>query len=150
MKKIISVVFVFLIACTFLISNTYASWAYAFIVYKGNVYVISETHIESNKIGKKIGEITKYSDQEGTYSGNFSNQFPKGTEYYEIKGVKTNEAIAIKESKVSFIKAKYDGKYAASGEDDHKKYIVKNLLVYCIGVVLFIVAIYLFFKKRKS
>jgi hypothetical protein len=144
LKHLISVVLVFLIACTFLISNTYAKWAYAFVVYNGNVYVVSETHIEPNKIGKKLGEVTKFSYQEGTYSGNFSNQFPKGTEYYEIKGVKTNESIGIKESKDSFIKAKYDGKYAGSGEDYHK------ILVYCIGIVLFIGVIYLFFKKRNS
>jgi hypothetical protein len=150
LKKIISVVFIFLIACTFLISKTYAKWAYAFVVYDGNIYVVSETHIEPNKIGKKIGKVTKYSDQEGTYSGNFSNQFPRGTEYYEIEGVKTNEAIAIKESKESFIKAKYEGKYAGSGEVDHKKYISKNLLVYCFGFVLFIGVIFLFFKKRNS
>jgi hypothetical protein len=144
LKHLISVVLVFLIACTFLISNTYAKWAYAFVVNNGNIYVVSETHIESNKIGKKIGEVTKYSDQEGTYSGNFSNQFPKGTEYYEIKGVKTNEFIGIKESKDSFIKAKYHGKYAGSVLD----YLM--ILVYFIGIVLFIGVIYLFLKKRKS
>lgn len=150
MRKIISLVFVFLFACTFLINTTYASWAYAFVVYNGNIYVVSETHIEANKIGKKIGEVTNYSDREGTYSGNFSNQFPKGTEYYEIKGVTTKETIAIKESEKLFIKAKYDGKYAGSGEYDHKKNIVKNLLVYFIGVVLLFGIFYLFYKRRSK
>ncbi|MFJ7975963.1 hypothetical protein ACIQZI_09750 [Peribacillus sp. NPDC096379] len=150
MRKIMSLFFVFLIGCTFLISTTYASWAYAFVVYDGNIYVVSETHIKPNKIGKKIGKVTKYSDREGTYSGNFSNQFPKETDYYEIKGATTKEAIAIKESKESFIKAKYDGKYTGSGEYDHKKYILNNLLVYFIGVVLLFGIIYLFYKRRSK
>jgi hypothetical protein len=145
LRKIISLIFVFVIGCTFFITTTYANWAYAFVVYSGNIYVVSETHIEANKIGKKIGEVTKYSDQEGTYNGNFSNKFPKGTEYYEIKDVAIKEAIAIKESKDSFIKAKYDGKYAGSGEYDHKNY----LLVYFIGVVLLFGIIYLFYKRRN-
>ncbi|WP_252198860.1 hypothetical protein [Bacillus mycoides] len=150
MRNIISLFFVFIIGCTFLISTSYAKWAYAFVVYDGGTYIISETHIEPKEIGKKIGEVTKYSDNEGTYSGNFSNQFPKGTEYYEIKDVKTIDAIAVKESEKSFIKANYDGEYAGSGEQGYSKYTWQNLLPYFIGVILLIGIIYLFFKKRNS
>ncbi|MGG3560037.1 hypothetical protein ABES03_00040 [Neobacillus rhizosphaerae] len=150
MRKIISLFFIFLIGSTFLISTTYASWAYAFVVYDGNIYIISEAHIEPKQIGKKIGKVTKYSDIEGTYSGNFSNQFPKGTEYYEIKGITTKEAIAIKESKGSFIKAKYDGKYAGFDESDHKKYIAKKLSLYFFVIILFFGSIYLFNKRRRK
>ncbi|NRD78968.1 hypothetical protein HPT25_16510 [Bacillus sp. BRMEA1] len=145
MRKIISLIFVFLIGCTFFITTTYAKWAYDFVVYKDNSYVVTETHIEANKIGRKIGEVTKYSDLEGTYRGNFSNKFPKGTEYYEIKGIAINEAIAIEESKDSFIKAKYNGKYATNGEYDPTNF----LLVYFIGVVLLFGIMYLFYKKRN-
>lgn len=151
MKKIISVVFVFLITCTIQISKTNADWAYAFVVYNGNGYVITETHIEPKQIGKKIGEVTNYSTLEGVYSGNFSNHFPKGTEYYEIKSVATKEAIAIKENKSSYIKAKFNGKYAGSGETDHKNYIMKKLFVYFIvGVVLLFGILYLINKKRNK
>jgi hypothetical protein len=52
-RNLISLFFVFIIGCTFLISKTYASWAYAFVVYDGNIYVISETHIELKQIGKQ-------------------------------------------------------------------------------------------------
>jgi hypothetical protein len=150
LRNIISLFFVFIIGCTFLISTSYAKWAYAFVVYDGNTYIISETRIEPKEIGKKIGEVTKYSDNEGTYSGNFSNKFPKGTEYYEIKGVNINDAITVKESKKSFIKANYDGKYAGSGEQGGSEYNLQNLTLYFIGVILLIGIIYLFFKKRNS
>jgi hypothetical protein len=139
-RNLISLFFVFIIGCTFLISKTYASWAYAFVVYDGNIY--SETHIELKQIGKQIGKVTMYSDQEGTYSGNFLNKFPKGTEYYEIKGFKTKDAIAVKESKELFIKANYSGKYAGS------KYSWQNFLPYFIGVILLIGIIYL--KKEVA
>jgi len=150
LRKITSLLFVFLIGFHILSITTYASWAYPFVVYDENVYVVSETHIEPNNIGKKIGDVSKYSDLEGTYSGNFSNQFPKGTEYYEIKGLTAKEAIAIKESKESFIKAINNGKYAGSGEYEHKNHIMNHLLVYVIGVVLLFLIIYLFYKRRKK
>jgi len=98
----------------------------------------------------KIGGVTKYSDIEGTYSGNFSNQFPKGTEYYGIKGVTAKEAIAIKESRESFIKAKYDGKYSGSDEIDHKNYIAKKFSFYFIVIILLFSIIYLFKKRRRT
>ncbi|CRK83411.1 hypothetical protein [Neobacillus massiliamazoniensis] len=150
MRKIISLFFVFLIGCTLLISTTYADWAYAFVVYDGNSYIVSETHIEPNKIGKKIGEVTEYSDREGTYSGNFSNQFLKGTEYYEIKGVNTKDAIAVKKSEGLFIKVNYNGKYGASGKQVNSEYNWQILLPYFIGAILLIGIIYLFLKKRNS
>lgn len=149
MKRQISLFFVILATCTFFVSNTYAKWAYAFVVYNDNTYIISESHVEPNKIGKKIGDVTKYSDMEGIYSGNFSNQFPKGTEYFENKGVRTKEAIAIKENK-TFIKADYDGKYVGS-EHDHKDYIMQHLFAYLgVGVVLLIGFIYYLNKRKRK
>lgn len=85
-----------------------------FVVNDGNVYVISQEHINPNHIGSKIGEVTKYSDMEGTYSGNFSNRYPKGTQYYEIKGADVKEAIAVQESPELFLKANFNGEYAGS------------------------------------
>ncbi|MGE8205337.1 hypothetical protein ACQKP0_12290 [Heyndrickxia sp. NPDC080065] len=150
MRKLISLFFVFLIGCTFLISTAYAKWAYAFVVYNGDIYVISETQIEPNQIGKKIGKVTKYSDQEGSYKGNFSNMFPKGTEYYEIKGMQTKEAIAVKKSEERFIMAKYDGKYDYIDDEygDNKHYW--SLLLYFIGFILLFGIIYLFKKSRNQ
>ncbi|MDQ6600815.1 hypothetical protein [Bacillus salipaludis] len=151
MRKIIILFFVFFIGCTLLVSKSFADWAYAFVLYEGNAYVISETHIEPNKIGKKIGEVTDYSDWEGgTYSGNFSNEFPKGTEYYEIKGVNTKDAIAVKKNEGLFIKVNYKGKYGATGKKGNSIYNWQNVLPYLIGVILLIGIIYLSFKKRNS
>jgi len=62
-----------------------ADWAYRFVVYEGKSYNISDNQVEPTEIGSIIGEVTKYSDREGTYSGDFSNHFQKGTKYYNIK-----------------------------------------------------------------
>jgi ATP-dependent Zn protease len=150
LRNIISLFFVFIIGCIFLISITYAKWAYAFVVYDGNTYIVSETHIETKEIDKKIGEVTKYSDNEGTYSGNFSNKFPKGTEYFAIKGININDTIAVKESEKLFIKANYNGKCAGSVEQGDSEYNWNNLILYIVGVILLFGIIYLFFKKRNS
>lgn len=41
--------------------------------------------------------MTKYSDIEGTYSGNFSNTYKKGTKYFSIKEISTDIAIMVQE-----------------------------------------------------
>jgi hypothetical protein len=46
-----------------------------------------------------------------SYPGNFSNTFEKGTKYFSIKGISSDEAIAIEESNGRYIKAYSDGKY---------------------------------------
>jgi len=68
-----------IIACLFFVGTVSAKWAYAFVVYDHNIYVISKEHVEPQKIGSIIGKVTKHSGEEGTYSGNFSNHYPKGT-----------------------------------------------------------------------
>ena len=81
------------------------------MVWDGYVYVLSDEEVD--QIGNEIGAVTKYSDIEGTYSGNFSNTFAKGTKYFSIKDVSTDEAIAIKDPDGHFIlKPHRDGEYA--------------------------------------
>ncbi len=104
---------------------------------------MSNTRVEPKQIGKKIGRVTKYSDQEGIYSGNFSNMFPEGTEYYEIKGVKTNDAIAVKERDELFIKANYSGQYAGS------KYNWQHIFLY-FSIVILLFGIICTFKIRMK
>lgn len=41
--------------------------------------------------------MTKYSNIEGTYSGNFSNTYKKGTKYFSIKEISTDIAIVVQE-----------------------------------------------------
>lgn len=70
-----------------------ASWAYPFVVWDKNVYVVSDEVVI--EIDKQIGRVTKYSDKEGNYGGNFSNVYKKGTKYFSIKGISTDIAIAV-------------------------------------------------------
>lgn len=86
-----------------------ASWAYEFVVWKGDSYKITSEKVTN--VGKEIGQVTHYSDREGTYSGNFSNRYPVGTKYYEIQGVDTNQSIAIQTPDGSYLKAVDQGKY---------------------------------------
>jgi len=85
-----------------------ADWAFGFVVWDGYIYQLSDDYID--KVSEEIGEVTKYSDMEGTYSGNFSNEYQKGTKYFAITGISTEEAIAIKEDG-KYRKAIRDGKY---------------------------------------
>ncbi|MFJ8513418.1 hypothetical protein [Lysinibacillus xylanilyticus] len=85
-----------------------ADWNSSFVVWDGYIYEISEAYVID--INEEIGQVTKHSDKEGTYSGNFSNKYKKGTKYYSIEGTNTDEAIAIEEDG-KYRKAIRDGKY---------------------------------------
>ncbi len=98
-----------LIFTSFLPNKSLASWAYAFVVWDGYIYVVSDEFVE--EVDEEIGRVTKYSDTEGTYSGNFSNVYKKGTAYYSIKGVSTDEAIAVEDGVGKYKKAVMDGEY---------------------------------------
>lgn len=83
-----------------------AGWAYRFVQWNGQVYVITETTIPEERIGEEIGEVTAHSTQEtSSYSGNFSNAFEKGTPFYQIKDMETSEEIAVKTGEGEFVKA---------------------------------------------
>lgn len=85
-------------------STSSASWAYAFVKYKGVAYVITQQTVK--KSGHKIGEVTQSSDRETSdESGNFSNEFPKGTKYFQIPGVSTAKAIAVQKPDGTVVKA---------------------------------------------
>lgn len=110
---IFSVFFSIVTGCTNSISGSgagksSADWASSFVVWEGYIYRISDEYIDD--ISEEIGEVTKYSDMEGTYSGNFSNAYRKGTKFYAIKGISTEEAIAIAEDS-KYRKAIRNGKY---------------------------------------
>lgn len=90
-------------------SSSSADWNSNFVVWDNYMYETTEEYV--SEIDKEIGHVTKYSDREGMYSGNFSNKYKKGTEYYSIKGTNTVEAIAIKEEDGRYRKAVRAGKY---------------------------------------
>ncbi|MFD0712343.1 hypothetical protein [Paenibacillus sp. GCM10027626] len=129
----------------FMSGAVHADWAHAFVVYDGNIYVISEEQVDPGKIGSKLGEVTRYSDREGTYSGNFSNTYPKGTEYYEINETKEKDAIAIKEKAGTYRKALYNGKYAGN-RYDWQQVLVFSLLLF---VLLFTVSAVIIRSRRS-
>jgi len=102
---ILSILVLILFGCS---SSSSPDWAYNFVVWEDNIYVISDEYTEN--IGNVIGEVIRYSDHEAVYKGNFSNYYKEGTKYYEIKEVNTTEAIAIQEEdsyRIANLKGKY-------------------------------------------
>lgn len=90
-------------------TNVHAlSWAYAFVAWEGKMYEVKQDEwIADSEIGQAIGKVnTKPNDMTGNYYGSASNYYPKGTKYYEIKGISTSNAIAIKEGN-QWVKAVY-------------------------------------------
>ncbi|MEC0231734.1 hypothetical protein [Paenibacillus alba] len=138
MRPKISLIFVFFISSSLFVGVVSADWANMFVVNDGKIFVISEEHVAPKQIGLKIGKVTKYSDREGTYSGNFSNRYAKGTGYYEIIGIEVNEAIAIKDDKGLYIKSTYGGEYAGDRYNgiDFFPYVLAVLLVFISGYLL--------------
>lgn len=119
-----------------------ADWAYAFVVWDDYVYVITEERVV--EVDKKIGHVTKYSDREGTYFGNFSNVYPKGTKYYSIQGISMDEAIAIQEEDGQYIKATRDGEYAGN------KYGISNLASpFFVAAIILVVLIMMIGRNYK-
>ncbi|MFC5602785.1 hypothetical protein [Sporosarcina koreensis] len=85
-----------------------ADWNSAFVVWNGYMYEVSNEYVDETD--EEIGQVTTYSDRERTYSGNFSNKYSKGTKFYSIKGINTDEAIAVEEGE-RYRKAINNGKY---------------------------------------
>lgn len=98
-KQILSIIFliacssILLASCSFGNSNT--SWAYTFVGWEGNTYQLTSDYVDT--VGEELGEITMYSDNEGTYTGTFSNEYEKGTKLYAIPNIPTGDAIAVQE-----------------------------------------------------
>ncbi|RIX51159.1 hypothetical protein D3P08_16895 [Paenibacillus nanensis] len=125
-----------LIAALLLVSLTphvFADWASSFVVYDGGSYTVTDTEIPADQIGKKIGKVTRYSDREGTYRGNFSNTFAKGTPYYAIQGVSAQEQIAVKGP---------DGRYwAAVNAGQYPSPDVWTSPLFWVGLIVAVLAI---------
>lgn len=135
MRKIIFVLSVFFAVSMFAgLGSVHADWASRFVVNDGKSYTVSNITVDNAQIGAKLGKVTSYSDKEGTYSGNFSNYYAKGTEYYTIKDLAHNEAIAIKVSDDSFIMATYSGEYEGSN------FSLNKVLTY-VGVVFLLIIV---------
>jgi len=125
------------------VPTAYASWAFQFVVYSGNMYKITETQLDVSQIDRKIGQVTSYSSREGTYSGNFSNIFPAGTEYYALKETHPQQAIAVK-TKDGYVLCQNAGEYAGKNTIDKGKLAAGIFLV-----ILFIIRGYSLKQKKR-
>ncbi|WHY87254.1 hypothetical protein QNH39_05185 [Neobacillus novalis] len=140
------VLFFTAITSFFMPSKSSASWVNLFVVWDGYTYVVSDENV--TEIDKEIGHVTKYSDMEGTYSGNFSNIYKKGTKYYSIKGISTDDAIAIKEKDGIYKKATREGEYAGNKND----FLKPGSFTIIIGILflLLVIAIGFYFVEKKG
>lgn len=132
------------------VSPIHASWAYPFVVYKGNTYGVTDEEVEALRITGKLGQVTHYSDKEGSYGRNFSNTFPKGTEYYAIDGIDVLEAIAVKTDQGIYIKAIYKGKYQSGNLFNREITDVQKILFAVILVLGLILITYIIQKRRNA
>jgi hypothetical protein len=123
--------FLFTWSSFFLVNKSNADWAYSFVIWDGVIYVVNDEEVW--QVDREIGEVTNYSDMEGTYSGNFSNTYRKGTKYFSIVDVSTDDAIAVEDVKGHYVKAISDGKYAGSTIQGIKM----NLYTILIGLLAF-------------
>lgn len=114
MKRFIAVSILAVFMLSYMATGASADWASRFVVYDGGNYTVTDAEISTEKIGEMIGKVTRYSDQEGTYRGNFSNTFAKGTPYYAIKGMSVHEQIAVKDPYGRYVAAVYSGKYSSA------------------------------------
>ena len=135
MKHKTAISFLFVVLLLFFPNKSSASWAYLFVVWDGFTYVITDEKVE--EVDKKIGAVTRYSDMEGTYSGNFSNAYKKGTQYFSIKGVSTDVAIAVQKEDGTYIKAIRDGEYAGN-----KSGLSKKIIGSLVGLIALAVIVY--------
>lgn len=143
MKKFIIVILALITLMP--ISSISADWAYSFVVYSGDIYEISDDElIPPDEIDKKIGQVTRYSDHEGTYSGNFSNTYHKGTPYYSIKNIDPKEIIAIKTHEAEFVKAINKGHYANAQLES------RTIWIFVIGSLVIAFIIKWIMKRKKS
>lgn len=139
---------VFLMALFFLVSFSHSAfaldWAYPFVVWKGKMYEVTDEEVQ--EIGEQIGKVRrKANETTGKYFGDASNALPKGTKYYEIKGISTNEAIAVEIKPDKWMKANYIGK--SHGEFS----LDPNGMILLLGMIMFtvVMVIVLVGKKRR-
>ena len=100
MKYLMAVIIViFLVGC-----SSFTSWAYQFLKYNDVHYIVTEKEVESYDLGVKLGEVEYYLKEEQDSKELSSNIYPKGTEFFEINGISSAEAIAVKDVEGKIIK----------------------------------------------
>lgn len=84
-----------------LIGCSSKSWIASFVKYNDTIYVTDEA---VEQVGNKIGEVKYFLKEEMDAKDLSSNEYPVGTEIYEIEGIDVEDAIAIKNSEGEYIK----------------------------------------------
>lgn len=140
MKKTVAL---FMVIFMLIQSDAMASWAYPFVVYNNSIYVITTEQVSPEFLEERIGKVTRFSDREGTYRGNFSNSYPKGTAYYAIHGISPNQQIAVQAEEELYLKAVYQGAYAAD-ESANNMYVWIGM----VGVAVLALIVFVFYHRR--
>ncbi|WP_045521062.1 hypothetical protein [Neobacillus niacini] len=148
-QHLFSLVMLLLFFSSFIFStkSLATSWAYPFVVWEDYIYVVSDEYV--TEIDTEIGHVTMYSDMK-SYPGNFSNAFKKGTKYYSIKGISTEESLAIEESDGRYLKADRDGKYEVKSSFYGFFYGQQGIFVYLILGILAIIFIIKVIKNKPG
>jgi hypothetical protein len=122
------------------------SWAYPFVVWDGYIYIVNDEYV--TEVDKEIGKVTRYSDMY-QQSGNFSNVYEKGTKYYSIKDVSTDEAIAVEDGSGKYKKAVREKEYTFGNEDspEDKSSDMTATLLILSAITIFLIIFVL--KKIK-
>lgn len=116
------------------------SWAYPFVVWKGNVYEVTEEKVPESEIGKVIGKVKwKANDMSGEYFGDASNMYTRGTKYYAINRISAKSAFAVEVQKNEWQKAVY----ADKAPFHWMNVFIKALpyLILAVGIVIVIVIV---------
>lgn len=144
MRKIILFLLCFILTITSQLSVQALDWAYPFVVWKGNVYEVTDEEVFD--IGGVIGKVKRgINDMTGEYFGDASNLYPKGTKYYEIKGISPQKAIAVEVEKHEWKKAVF-----IYESPNHRTEIDIHLLIFAVLIVAVIMAMLrINHKKRK-
>lgn len=140
MKKTVFILVMFFSICS---TAEALSWAYPFVVWKGNVYEVTDENI--TEIGKEIGEVkSRPNDQTGDYIGDASNMYPIGTKYYEINGISPSEALAVEVEEGKWKKAVFVHKAPSHWTEN----VLKAFLFFIVLSVL--IALVISIKNSKG
>ncbi|WP_206207760.1 hypothetical protein [Virgibacillus profundi] len=135
----------FIIFASFFPGKLFAtSWAYSFVVWDDYIYVVGNEYVQ--EVGSEIGEVKKYSDME-QYAGNFSNTYRGGTKYYSIKGISTDEAIAVQENDGKYKKAVREAEYTYGKEKSNFSGLAAAFVIPIL--IIIVLSIYFIKNKRK-
>ncbi|MEF7564285.1 hypothetical protein V4V35_14820 [Bacillus infantis] len=109
-----SLLFLLIAACPAITGAT--KWVSSFVVWEGYQYTVQDDHIEESEIESELGQVTSYSDMY-PMGGNFSNEFEEGSKYFSIKGVSTEESIAVEAGSGIYVRADRERKYTFVNEE---------------------------------